>query len=496
MLKRLFRNIAGQKMMLKTGAPGPKNPTGSFLDSTKNPPKSTKNSTNNGTKNPQTPKMGLIRGRAQGATDSFLTVAQQFNIRRGEVALLKTTPEPRWLSVIVRATHTRRLKILTGKEFLTALAHADGLPVMVEENRGRLFYQFQLPKGLQTNYNLAQLPKGAVGLGTGKAPVRPAFSDTVPHFGVFGQTGSGKTTGTQAELIQLCRAAGPDMLKLIILDAKGDLGQFHNLAHLAAPVAHRPVEIDAAFGIVSREFQHRLGLSADDRQAQPRFVLVIDEAGLVVKGHKDRIEFLTTLAQVGRGLKMHLIFGAQNPTEPGADYGPILNELAGVFIGRVKSPQLSYHFTGQGGLRAHELQGRGDFIYHVPGATRRFQFALPGRGDFERLPRADVAPPPAPPPVVVPTVAADDVQPVGGRPVIVADDPRLIAWYLVEAAYQHGWKKARSLHRVMVKAGLLPPVEGNRAESITETMHNVYQPFTRQIAEQMYLLKGASDGQS
>ncbi len=466
LLRKLFpnKNTNGAKKGAKKG--------------TNNPPSSV---------NPQVKdRHALLRGRAHHYATVLLAVLVQNGMGPRDVQVVKFLPEPRYLALQLRVNNLARFQKV--KKINEELFHATGAPAQFQMgDMGQVFFQFLLPSSYHTTYQLPEMPPGAIGLAMGGRPVRMFFDHAAPHAEIVGTSGSGKTTTQLSIIITLARIHTPEQLRFIIIDQKADLVEdLRNLEYLAYPIAVTDDEVAVAIDFTMAEFERRRTMPKSEREELPRWVVIVDEASQL-----DRIEKaaanMTNIAQLGRGLRMNLILGAQYPEDP--TIRTISSEANNLFVGYVGDSYRSWRVSGQAGLRAHELTGEGDFISaHPKRGTSRFQAAQPTQADIDGLPRGElvITTNNHPPQVYIPT-SAGEVQSVsvGGRPRLQLQ-PDVLAWYYVRGAELSGWKAARSM------AG-----EFDDSVKITETVHKVHAPFMREFRAEVesYVEVQESEGQ-
>lgn len=281
-------------------------------------------------------------------------------------------------------------KLLALDETLALALSVDS--VRLGRSRGWVSCEVALPAGLFRPLALATLapsrgPAVALGKSVMGAPVGLDLTDSLtPHVLVAGTTGSGKTALLSAILAQLARQCDPAELRLLVIDAKGDLRAFARLPHLAHPIITDPREAVQALAWAVAEL--------DRRKSSPvpwRLVIVIDEIAelLAVAGGKDgaAAESLRRIAALGRSLGVHLICGTQHPTGDVLGGSLAKANMPARLAGRVLDAQASTLATGQAGLAAHRLRGRGDFLAVAGGEVQRLQVAHVSERDLMALPR-------------------------------------------------------------------------------------------------------------
>lgn len=333
----------------------------------------------------------------------------------------------RHLSVGVRLADPTQVADAVKLSEAVALA-ARSVAVVSQRQAGLVVYQFQLSQGLWEYYTRADLPTAsAVGLAEKRYPVEFGFSDTQPHALVAGVTGSGKTETIRSILASLLTSGNPEDLSLVLCDPHSDYQpDFHNVVHLALPVATTSDDIDAAILYVNQELARRR--AANIRQAK-RLVLIIDEADEVLFDHPQRLAALKSITGEGRKYRVNVVVGSREPSQ--ANLPGVFRSLVNRYVGLVVNASASAMLTGHAGLDAHKLTGQGDFLHVTGGSTTtRFQVATTTPQDLERLERGEIrqSVPVAPDLVELPVLPLDKTS---GRPILQVE-PDIASWYYLQ----------------------------------------------------------------
>ncbi len=337
--------------------------------------------------------------------------------------LVAVTRGARHLSLGVRLADPLKLNdaLLLAEPLALATRTPAVLAQRLPSEPGLVSYQFELASSYWQIYTRADVTGLGIGLSENRQQVDFGFDP--PHSLVAGTTDSGKTETVKSILCGLFTAFTPQDLRALIADPHGDYGEFQNVAHLSAPVATMPEDIDRLLLLAGEELACRR--DANRRDAQ-RWVIVIDEAEDTLNDGR-RLAIVQRIAAEARKYRMHLIVSTQRPSQkslPG-----LVDKVNNRWIGLVDTAQTSALLSGHVGLDCHKLTGKGDFV-HVAGAVQeRLQVALATPADLARLPRAEVA---------LPAVAVADTprllnfpEPRGaGRP-STAVEPRKVAYYLM-----------------------------------------------------------------
>jgi len=213
----------------------------------------------------------------------------------------------------------------------------------------------------------------------------------MPHLLVAGATGAGKSVGINGFLLSLLYNAGPDDVKLLLVDPKRiELAPYAALPHLVHPVVTdmnlaksalewAVFEMDcryekmAKLGVRNIEgYNKKLDEMGDNRPEEfenmkpmPYLVIIIDElADLMMTAAKDVEQCIVRLAQLARAAGIHLILATQRPS-------------VDVVTGLIKAnfpTRISFFVTSKFDSRtildavgAERLLGRGDMLFKPSG---------------------------------------------------------------------------------------------------------------------------------
>ncbi len=228
----------------------------------------------------------------------------------------------------------------------------------------------------------------------------------MPHLLVAGTTGSGKSVGVNAMLLSMLFKAGPEDVRLIMIDPKMlELSIYDGIPHLLAPVVtdmkeaanalrwcvaemERRYKLMAALGVrniagYNRKVKEGLDtgeplldplyqpVSEEDTapvlDTLPFIVVVIDEfADMMMIVGKKVEELIARIAQKARAAGIHLILATQRPSVD-VITGLIKANVPTRISFQVSSKVDSRTIIDQGG--AEQLLGHGDMLYLPPGTS-------------------------------------------------------------------------------------------------------------------------------
>jgi len=208
----------------------------------------------------------------------------------------------------------------------------------------------------------------------------------LPHMLIAGTTGSGKSVCMNSIIISLLYKAGPEDVKLIMIDPKMvELGIYNGIPHLLIPVVTDPKKAAGSLQWAATEMMRRYKAMSDlgvrdleaynsiveaeeEGEKLPEIVVIIDElADLMMAAAKEVEESICRIAQMGRAAGMHLIIATQRPSADvitGLMKANIPSRIAFAVASAMESRII---LDTQG---AEHLVGRGDMLFSPIGTGK------------------------------------------------------------------------------------------------------------------------------
>ena len=225
----------------------------------------------------------------------------------------------------------------------------------------------------------------------------------MPHLLIAGTTGSGKSVCMNSIIISLLYKAGPEDVKLIMVDPKMvELGIYNGIPHLLIPVVTDPKKAAGSLqwavtemlrrykmmsdlGVRDLESYNSIVMSEEDGQKLPQVVIIIDElADLMMVAAKEVEDSICRIAQMGRAAGMHLIIATQRPSA---------NVITGLMKANIPS-RIAFSVASAMESRiildtmgAEKLVGKGDMLYAPIGSGKplRVQGCFVTDGEVESV---------------------------------------------------------------------------------------------------------------
>lgn len=199
-----------------------------------------------------------------------------------------------------------------------------------------------MPEQVSLRQVMRQLDEGSEGVPIGllddpehqvQAPV--AWNPDEGHLFYSGMVGSGVTNAVLATAVAACLRSGQDQLHLYGLDyGGGALAALEALPHAGAVVAANEVERQHKLVRHLRaEVARRRDLSAADRAAEPRILLVVDDVGSFLADHEgmdgqELTEDFKRVVAEGASVGVTLVMGADRPNAiPMRMMGAVANRI-------------------------------------------------------------------------------------------------------------------------------------------------------------------------
>ncbi len=225
----------------------------------------------------------------------------------------------------------------------------------------------------------------------------------MPHLLIAGTTGSGKSVCMNSIIISLLYKAGPEDVKLIMVDPKMvELGIYNGIPHLLIPVVTDPKKAAGSLqwavtemlrrykmmsdlGVRDLESYNSIVTAEEDGQKLPSVVIIIDElADLMMVAAKEVEDSICRIAQMGRAAGMHLLIATQRPSA---------NVITGLMKANIPS-RIAFAVSSAMESRiildtmgAEKLVGKGDMLYAPIGSGKplRVQGCFVTDGEVEKV---------------------------------------------------------------------------------------------------------------
>jgi len=228
----------------------------------------------------------------------------------------------------------------------------------------------------------------------------PVFADlaSMPHILIAGATGSGKSICLNTIVLSLLYRRRPDELKFLMIDPKRvELSIFRDIPHLYVPIINDAKTANNSLKKLVKEMEDRYkvlaaagvrNIEAYNQKSDalmPYVVVVVDElADLMMAAAREVEESVIRLAQLARGVGIHLILATQRPSVD-VITGLIKANMPSRIAFQVSSKVDSRIILDMDGADA--LLGRGDMLYNPSGAAKpkRVQGALVSVSETETV---------------------------------------------------------------------------------------------------------------
>jgi len=205
--------------------------------------------------------------------------------------------------------------------------------------------------------------------------------DKMPHVLVAGSTGSGKSVCLNTMLLSMCYKAGPEDLRLILVDPKMvEFSTYSGLPHLLIPevITNKDMTINALDWSI-KEMERRYALFAKNHvvninefnkceavkskreQKLPFIVIVVDElADLMLEAKREIEDRISKLAAKARASGIHLVLATQRPSVD-VITGTVKTNLPSRIAFALTNYMDSKTVLDGGG--AEKLLGKGDMLF-------------------------------------------------------------------------------------------------------------------------------------
>ena len=367
------------------------------------------------------PPIDLLKRPARGAADG--TEEMRENSRRLNETLASFNIDAHIINVTRGPSVTRyeveldkgvRLNKLTGCADDIALSlGASGVRIAAVPGKisvvgievpNRTVTTVSLREVLDSNEFSSAKSKSSIGLGKsidGNCVV--GNISKMPHLLIAGTTGSGKSVCMNSIIISLLYKAGPEDVKLIMVDPKMvELGIYNGIPQLLIPVVTDPKKAAGSLqwavtemlrrykmmsdmGVRDLESYNSIVTAEEDGQKLPQVVIIIDElADLMMVAAKEVEDSICRIAQMGRAAGMHLIIATQRPSA---------NVITGLMKANIPS-RIAFSVASAMESRiildtmgAEKLVGKGDMLYAPIGCGKplRVQGCFVTDGEVEAV---------------------------------------------------------------------------------------------------------------
>ena len=205
--------------------------------------------------------------------------------------------------------------------------------------------------------------------------------DKMPHVLVAGSTGSGKSVCLNTMLLSMCYKAGPEDLRLILVDPKMvEFSTYNGLPHLLIPevITNKDMTINALDWCI-KEMERRYSMFAKNHVVNineynkletvrnkrepklPFIVIVVDElADLMLEAKREIEDRISKLAAKARASGIHLVLATQRPSVD-VITGTVKTNLPSRIAFALTNYMDSKTVIDGGG--AEKLLGKGDMLF-------------------------------------------------------------------------------------------------------------------------------------
>ena len=341
--------------------------------------------------------------------------------------------------------------------------------------------------------------------------------DKMPHLLVAGSTGSGKSVCLNTMLLSMCYKAGPQDLRLILVDPKMvEFTTYNGLPHLLIPevIIGKDLTINALDWSI-KEMERRYALFARNHvvninefnrselvksgreQKLPFIVVVVDElADLMLEAKREIEDRIAKLAAKARAAGIHLVLATQRPS-----VDVITGTVKANLPSRVAFALTNYmdSKTVLDGGGAEKLLGKGDMLFKPQDKPepRRVQGAYMSNAEISAVvdfikqnnkPVYDDAAgkaiknPHADRPTNNDGANARDLEfdPVLKEALHMFIQTKQASGSMISRRFSVGFNRAGRIMDQMERAGFIGPQEGSKPRQVLITMDE-YNPIFKEV---------------
>ncbi|MGQ9778828.1 MAG: DNA translocase FtsK [Bacillota bacterium] len=316
----------------------------------------------------------------------------------------------------------------------------------------------------------------------------------MPHLLIAGATGSGKSVCLNTIIMSLLFKAGPDRVKMIMIDPKMvELTAYNGIPHLIAPVVSEvrraPAALKWAVGEMEQRYRRLMEAGCRDIEAYnraqtnpeeilPYIVIFIDElADMMMIARVEVEDSICRLAQMARATGIHLVIATQRPS---------VDVITGLIKANIPSriafavSSVTDSRTILDGAGAERLLGRGDMLYSPVGLLkpRRIQGAMVEEEEVRRVVefwRAQAGgQPTVKPPEFKEETGSEEEDPAAAdelfwQAVQVVVDFKQASASVLQRRLRIGYSRAARLIDLMEAKGFVGPFEGSKPREVKIT---------------------------
>ena len=314
----------------------------------------------------------------------------------------------------------------------------------------------------------------------------------MPHLLIAGATGSGKSVCLNTIIMSLLFKAGPDRIKMIMIDPKMvELTAYNGIPHLIAPVVtearRAPSALKWAVGEMEQRYRRLMEAGCRDLEAYnraqteseellPYIVIFIDElADMMMIARVDVEDSICRLAQMARATGIHLVIATQRPS---------VDVITGLIKANIPSriafavSSVTDSRTILDGAGAERLLGRGDMLYSPVGVLkpRRIQGAFVEEEEVRRVVefwRAQAGEPTKAPEFKEETEGGEEDPALADelfwQAVQVVIDFKQASASILQRRLRIGYSRAARLIDLMEAKGFVGPFEGSKPREVRIT---------------------------